>query len=152
MWPFILTRTFSASCQVAVSQRDVLAILHDIPTLIGFGPLVESYALQKDGNPCTYMIVDRLKVLGFFSIITTSSATFTIRDDGLNIEVNAGAWTRLRTEYRVSPAEGRELGILMIEHVTIYGLFCFMPFIYATLAKSHLEGQERLVRALEKRR
>ncbi len=39
---------------------------------------------------------------------------------GWDVEVNAGAWTRLRTEYRVRPTQGSELGVLMIEHVTIY--------------------------------
>ncbi|KAK0465117.1 uncharacterized protein EV420DRAFT_940136 [Desarmillaria tabescens] len=138
MWPFILTKTFSTSREAAVSQRHALDFLHDIPAFISLSPLLESYALEKGGNPCTYTIVDRLKVLGSFSTTTTLRATFTTCDDGLDVEVNAGAWTRLRTEYRVRPAvQGRELGVLVIEHVTIYVCLLLPPSRRANSFSNH---------------
>ncbi|KAK0478447.1 hypothetical protein IW261DRAFT_231320 [Armillaria novae-zelandiae] len=115
MRPFILTKTFSASCEAAVSQRDAVDFLHDLPSFINLGPLVESYALEKGGNPCTYKVIDRFKM----GLTTTYRATFTTCDDGLDVEVAAGAWTRLRSQYRVRPSQGRELGVEMIEHVTV---------------------------------
>ncbi|KJA29179.1 hypothetical protein HYPSUDRAFT_32554 [Hypholoma sublateritium FD-334 SS-4] len=141
MWPFFLTREVTITKRLATSKEEVLAVLRPDtvlrtnPILTSVVPDVADDAAGPAGEARWYTIVEKVPLVGRLDTSTSFRCQWTDVADGVDMEVFAGAGTRLTTRLRVTPVDGGE--VEYSDHVTFQGLFLLMPFIVSRAERSH---------------
>lgn len=97
-------RCIQTSRIVQCSHETVLKVLHDPHTLATLSPIVIS-ATVDPSDPATYIITDKLTILGCFDTHISYKAKFSFGDHGADVVVSAGAGTTLKTTWKAQKVE-----------------------------------------------
>lgn len=137
MWPFVLTREIVIAKRLATSKEDVLAVLRP-DTVLRTNPILTSVVPDVPDDPegpageaRWYTIVEKVPLVGGFDTSTSFRCKWTDVADGVDMEVLAGAGTRLTTRLRVTQVDGGE--VEYSGHVTLQVSGCLACAVGRTL-------------------
>ncbi|KAJ2913384.1 hypothetical protein MD484_g7023, partial [Candolleomyces efflorescens] len=138
---FTTSREFRHEQTVQAPQEEVLALLHNPQELCSLGPLYKS--IVKDGKEeHSYVITDRLPIVGPIEGSTTFRAKLIPTSDGIQTDVCAALGTRLKTKYW---AERKGDGNCVVKEITVVETpFITMPYVFATMSKAHISVMEKM--------
>lgn len=127
MWPFILTRSVTLQRKIQASKAEVLDIVQDPDEALRLSPLVFS-VIRDDKDPAWYTVTERLPILGgFYESSTTFRCRWEKAEGGADVEVLAGAGTRLKSEMRVLDSEEGEGEVVFQEALVVKVSLCVAP-------------------------
>lgn len=112
---FTTSREFRHEQTIQAPQEEILALLHNPQELCSLGPLYKSI-VKDEKEEHTYVITDRLPIVGPIEGSTTFRAKLVPTSDGVQTDVSAALGTRLKTKYW---AEGREDGSCIVKEITV---------------------------------
>ena len=124
----------------------VLAILHDLPTLARLNPLVKDIK-QHPLKENTWVLTDTIRLFGLIDYSFDYEIDTTNVADGMDSVVRAPMGVVLRQQWRVLPAENRRS--VLTEIVSVEASAIIMYTLTANLDSSHRELRERLASLAE---
>ena len=124
----------------------VLAILHDLPTMARLNPLVKDIK-RHPLKERTWVLTDTLRLFGFVNYSFNYEVDTTHVADGLDSVVRAPMGVVLRQNWRVSPAENGQS--VLTEVVSVEASAIVMYSVTGNLDSSHRELREKLASLAE---
>ncbi|KAF5374900.1 hypothetical protein D9758_000224 [Tetrapyrgos nigripes] len=133
---------------VAVPEAKALEVIRP-EFLITASPLVVKYEVKDPSQPDLYTISERLPVLGIFETVNTFTSLVTQKEDGVESQTNAQAYTTMNARWRAVKKDEDQTEVR--EDVSVSGIFFLMPYIVYTARKAHQRVFEKLIQAVEEK-